>query len=426
LFVVLHHTPIEFRAAASPALLERGSVNVISLSAIRQEAGGRWTRIRDGVYARLEFLLRQKLGATDFFARLGEEAYLVTMPSTDPEDVNVVCLRVAYDLYNSFLGQCSASDLIICNASSGGENMLLLAPLPAERIVTLADKAGIRELTMAKDGHAPPTHAGEGGGNKSAVGAVEATPGTRKTSSLTVHYQYAPVWSVPNNAITTYVCEPKTIRTTAAPHKLLSLAQLGPRERIEVELSCLAEGVMQLARHARQGERFLLGVMVSFEALGSPAGRMEFLSTCRALASEHRQYLDFTLTGVPQGVAQTRLNNLVNTLRPFGRTMSATAAPGTRDYAPYQGLGLRAIGLHTDECPNGLRKGDAMQLARAAKVLKLGTFLYGVNQLNMLKIAHAAEIQQLAGPAIAPPSEEPHKMSRLTWGQVLSEKYVGV
>ncbi|MDE2631167.1 MAG: hypothetical protein KGM97_09275, partial [Alphaproteobacteria bacterium] len=128
--------------------MERGCVNVITLDALRQQAGSRWARIRDGVYARMEMLLRQKLGPTDFFARINENAYLVTMPSTDPEDVNVVCLRVAHDLYTSFLGQCDIGNIHVSTASDGGENTLALHPLPIERLAVLAEKAGIQDFSL--------------------------------------------------------------------------------------------------------------------------------------------------------------------------------------------------------------------------------------------------------------------------------------
>lgn len=414
-----HRTPIEFRAAASPALLQRGCVNVISLAPIIRKAGACWPRIRDGVCARLENLLRQKLGATDFFARLSEHSYLVTMPAADSEDVNVVCLRVAYDLYTSFLGQCRVGDIIVCDAFDAGKDLLLLMPLPPERIVLLADKAGIREF--APTGMEKPAVLSPRGGKA-------ASPLLSENATLDLDYQYLPVWSPANAAITTYLCEAKAIKSSAMPQQWLSLNQLSGRERIKLELSCLFDSVSRLAKASQQGDRFLLGVTVSFNVVGSPAGRMEFLSALRALSAEYRQSLDFTLTEVPPGVAQTRLNNLVNTLRPFARSVSATLAPGTRDGDAYQGLGLRAIGLNMDEFQNGreLLPEDGLGLARMAKASKLGTFLYGVRNINELKIVRAAEIQQLSGPAIAAPCEEPRAMRRLTWQEVLADKYAAV
>ncbi len=421
----MRQIPVEFRAAASPALLERGCVNVIGLEAIRQEEGPRWPQIRDGVYAHLEELLREKLGPTDFFARFDDVSYLVTMPSANPEDVNVVCLRVAYDLFSNFFGQCDIRRIQVSTASNAGENLLALKPLPSGRIDTLVEMAGIQDSNppdiVISNVSAPSPIVGD---RSTAAEDGMQSPAARAAAPIVEHH-YIPVWAVPNCAITTYICAPKSILAAEPPKKHIAIAQPTSRERILVELSCLHAGVGQLAKQGRTGERFLLGVAISFDVLGSPAGRMEFLSACHGLSSEYRQHLEFTLTEVPPGVAQTRLNNLVNMLRPFARSVSATVAPGSRDTTAYQGIGLRAIGIGSEEFPNGqqFRLEDAIHLANAARAMRLGTFIYDLKGAEALKYAYAANIQFLSGPAIAPPCDEPRTMSRLTWKEVLQDSF---
>src|SRR5258706_16145367 len=95
----------DIKAAATPALLQRGCVHVIDFEAIREEAGSRWDKIRDGVHGRLETILRQRLSPVDFFTALNDTSYLVTIPASDVEDIEVICLGVTFDLYKSYLGQ---------------------------------------------------------------------------------------------------------------------------------------------------------------------------------------------------------------------------------------------------------------------------------------------------------------------------------
>lgn len=97
--------------AASPSHLAKGCVNVVEFDGLKVQAGDRWPRFREGVYARIEGLLRTKLGPNDLFLRLADTAYLITMPTTDAEDVSAVCLNVAFELYKSFLGQCDISQI---------------------------------------------------------------------------------------------------------------------------------------------------------------------------------------------------------------------------------------------------------------------------------------------------------------------------
>src|ERR1044071_9044221 len=95
----------DIRAAATPSLLERGCVHVIDFGAIRDEAGVRWDKIKEGVHARLETILRQRLSPVDFFTALDETSFLVTIPASENEDAEVLCLGAACELYRNYLGQ---------------------------------------------------------------------------------------------------------------------------------------------------------------------------------------------------------------------------------------------------------------------------------------------------------------------------------
>ena len=422
---MLYRTPVEVIAAASPALLARGCVNVLSLEGIRSEAGERWPRIRDGVYGRMETLLRQKLGPTDFFTRIDDESYLVTMPAAEPEDVNVVCLRVAYDLYTSFIGQCDLGNIHVSTAIGADEEGLTLKRLSRDQIISLAEKAGVADLippNLPRNGVSPLLSVLA----DRAINSVSPLQRREQHTSLNITHEFVPAWVAPNCAITTYICEPKSIMV-AETGMHITLAQLSPKERVQAELSCLHAGIAQLARSAQKGNRFLLGVNISFEVLGSPNGRMEFLSALHNLSYEYRPYLDYTINEVPPGVAQTRLNNMVNMLRPFGRSVSATVAPASRVYTAYQGIGLRSMGLDLREYASALTFDDDLRnLLHMAKVMKLATFLCNVRKLETLQSPHASSVQILSGPAVALPCEEPRGMWRLSWDDIVGGSVVAL
>lgn len=422
---MLNKSPI-LAAAASPALLAKGCVNVIEFESLKEEAGPRWSRIREGVCARLETMLRSKLGPNDLFVPLGENGYLVTMPTTDPEDVSAICTRVAFDLHTSFLGQCTLDQVMVDTVVMDDQDSLLLRRLPLEKIAILAQKAGIPASVIS---------AGLGGKvQASSVGPLlspvqKAGRGAPKTFYTApteeppprVENHFVPIWQVPTAAVTTYVCEPRTIFVLGRPQPV-PLAQLSPEERVQVDLMALQAGIAQLTRSWSQGTRFLLGALLSFDTIGTPAGRMEVLSICRELSQVYRSYLTFVIYDVPPGVAQTRLANMITTLRPFGRGVLATINPTSRAYPAYQGIGLRGVGFNLREftpqapfCQN-----DAEQLAQFGRRSNLTSFLWEVRDKNVLKYAQDANIQNLSGPAVAAACAEPKGMLRLTWSEVLS------
>lgn len=424
---VLQQTPIEIRALASPVFLDRGCVNVISLADIKEQAGASWGRIRASVYDRMETLLRQRLGPTDFFARIDETKYLVTMPSSEPEDVNIICLRLAYEITTNLLGQCDINQIRVSKAVNAGENQMSLMPIPMERLEILAEKAGLQEggptpetiASAAALGLKPDDPFAKSITNQT-VNVVEGSE--ERTKTLTIVHQYVPLWSSANSAITTYICEPRQIMSLDIPRRSITVPQLTLKERIRIEISTLREGINKLSASIESGNRFILGVQVSFDVLGTPSGRMEYLNECRNFSNEYRAYLDFILTDVPGGIAHTRLGDLTNTLRPFARSVSATVAPGTHSLAPYQGVGLRAVGFNRHEFVHEhlLRQEDAVNLVQTARAARLATFMLGIRQFSTLRMAHDTGVQMLSGQAVAPATPEPKGMTRLSWEDIKS------
>lgn len=414
------------RAAASPVYLEKGCVNVIELRIFKEQAGARWSRISEGVYAKVEALLKAKLGPNDMFVRLAETAYLVTMPTTEPDDVNAVCMRVAFDLHMSFLGQCGLEHIEVHIVSMGNDDTFVLQRLPAEKVASLADRAGI------------PVSLNQGGNNSGSAKAqseqviqtkadrtAEAarypySPAEPPPRALMIEFQFIPIWSVCSGAVTTYACEPKKILAGARREPIL-LAHVTPKERIQIDTSAFQDGIDQLAR-APSNAKFLLAVPISFEVLGSPSGRMDFLSACRDLSRDFRNLLIFIILDVPPGVAQSRLANMVTMLRPFARNVSATIASTERVYASYQSIGLHSIGFDLREFSpkNPITQRDIEQLAQFARRTGLGTFLSDVRDKSVLKYAQDAHIGHLSGPAVAPAATEPQGMWRLSWAETLA------
>lgn len=415
-------------AAASPAFLAKGCVNVVELDSLKEIAGERWPRIRDGVYARMETLLRSKLGPNDLYIRLGETAYLITMPTTDADDVSAICTRVAFDLHMSFLGECGLSHIHIDSVVGGEDDALVLRRLPATTVAELAERVGIADLLAKpasviaaaeqgrRDSDTRPAH-GHARGRRLPQPVGEGT--------VEVEHHFIPVWSVPNAAVTTYTCAAKTIRLAGRASNVAP-ASLSPKERLAIEMSVLRHSIAELTRSQECGKRFLLNLPLSFDVFGPPAGRMEVLSACREMPRDFRALITYVISNVPLGVGQTALANMVTTLNPFGRGVVATVHPATRTFTGYQGIGLKAVGFELDEflARTPFAQDDAERLAQFARRNNLGTFLQSIRDKNALKYAQDAGFQYLSGPAVAAPTTEPRGMWRLSWGEVLSKPEV--
>jgi EAL domain-containing protein (putative c-di-GMP-specific phosphodiesterase class I) len=395
----------DIKAAATPSLLDRGCVHVIDFELIRDKAGGRWDKIKEGVHSRLDAILRQRLSPVDFFAPLNDTSYLVTIPASESDDAEVSCLGAAFDLYKNYLGQFDLGNLSLYRAGRGSDSdTLVLEALPKERYEHLAERAGLF------DGSKP-----VGSVSRGASAAEQPAALTSEIKAEEPSPHFVPMWDTRKEAITSYVCAPRR------QPDLLSQADVPAKERIRLELSCLSQGLTMFVRHLEKGERFLMTFRITFDTLGSPSGRTEFVKIFREVSSMLRPYIVFELVEVPEGAPQSRLAELVTALRPFSKAVISQIAIGSRNYAAYQGIGLQAVGIGIRRAKLSPREIDAeiVRLCTSARRIGLSTFLNGVSTPEILRSAKEGGVQFLTGRAIAPYASSPGPMRRLTWDEAL-------
>jgi hypothetical protein len=396
---VLQFDRSDLKAAASPALLARGCVHVIGLEALRNKAGPLWEKIRAGIHSRLETILRQRLGPSDFFAPIEDIFYLVTMPSANAEDARIACLGAAFELYTGYFGQCDLAMVNLYRAVQAPRDAIGIEGIPTEQLRLLAERAGAINAVATVRTDA----------NRASV-APEAAIGAP--------VQFQPVWDARNEAITLYRCIPTPIAVRDGS-PAVALQDLAPKSRAKLELSCLREGIVTLAKHLERGERFLMSFGVAYETLSSHTGRMEFTNACRELSSNFRQYILIQLTDVPAGAPHGRLSDFVITVKPYARAVMAEIPLGCRSYAAYD-VGLQAICLNLERARLAPREAadEIGKLTTGAKRLSVSAFLAGVADAGTLQSARQG-IHFMTGPAIAPVVSAPSPMTRLYWQEVL-------
>ena len=393
----------DLKAAAPPALLARGCVQVIGLEALRDKAGPLWEKIRAGIYSRLETILRQRLGPADLFVAIDEVFYLVTMPAMNAEDSQVACLGAAHELYTGYFGQCDLGMVHLYRAVKAAGDAIGIERISKEELGILAERAGVTNGTgkaRTEPTRVPPPVASE-------------------SNSADNRAQFQPVWDARNEAITLYRCVPQPIAVRQGS-SVVALEDLAPKFRTKVELSCLHQGIATLVRHLERGERFLMAFSVAYETLSSHTGRVEFTNACRELSSDLRQYIVMQLTDVPLGVPHSRLADLVMTLRPFARAVMSEIPTSCRSYAAYEDIGLQAIGLNLERAKLAPRElsDEIAKLTTAAKRLSVSGFLWGVGDMGTLSSARHS-VHFMTGPVIAPVVAAPRPMTRLYWHEVM-------
>jgi hypothetical protein len=394
---------LDFKHMASPALIRRGGVNVIGLEAIRVSTGARWERLRESIYARMETLLSQKLGPTDFYLRIGPLAYLIVMPSSSAEDAALCCLKIAYDLHRSLLGRCGVEDLLLSRVTGENADTLDIQPLPAMEMAQLAIRSGLPDLL-------PAAHT---------AAAASAWCPDGPAPQPTASFGFEPIWDSQHGAITSYRI------VTHRPDSLQWTAVLATREDFRAELGMLLDGLTHAARilgaALQAGGRYLMTVPVPHALLSSPTGRMDIAAACRALPAELRPFLILTIAGVPPGVPQSRMGELACAIRPFCRAVCIELPFGFHDHATYQNLGASgfALALPVLAAP-AVARVEIAKLAAAAKRFGLRASVSGLRTLELAEHARESGIDFLSGAFLGGEVFVPQRMSKLTWDDILA------
>jgi len=117
-------------------LLARGSVNVISLAAIRDRAGDRWPRKRADVWAYVDRRLAEHLTFQDLAQRVGETDYLIAMTSEAGVAAQAVALKVLEEVLMHFLGAAEPRDMAVRMVTELAGDEVLCAPLDPAAIMS--------------------------------------------------------------------------------------------------------------------------------------------------------------------------------------------------------------------------------------------------------------------------------------------------
>jgi len=123
-------------------------------------------------------------------------------------------------------------------------------------------------------------------------------------------------------------------------------------------------------------------------------------------------------------VPQSRLSELVGSLRPFCRGVTAYLPAQIPSYAAYQGAGLSAIGLSLSAgiLTDTDMSSEMFKLAAAAQRLHLKSFVLDIPNCDMLLLAHRLKVNAMSGKMIGRSTRTPEPVRRLPLAEILARE----
>jgi hypothetical protein len=349
-------------------------------------------------------VMASQLSVADCYEKLDDTHYLIVSPSEEVEDGSILPVRVACEFLKSLEGKCDLSNVRIDLVEQVVGDKIQSTPIRLDRLARLVELAQVSDVIFPPHlRRVAPTQTSDSGAERPSRGALRA------------NYRFEAIWDTQKEAITTYLCVPDGILCANTSLEVsIDLSDLSLRERSNIEVQGILIGAQQLSKKIELGDRFILGIPLSFDTMCSPYGRSEIARVLRGLPGLYRQYLTFFLMDIPLGVSYSRLTELSMALKPFGR-LTASVASGCRNFNAYEGHGFNSLALDLSRSvgdPERTRA-DILYVAAAGQNMKCGATILNVADQDVLKIVYAADCRQIHGAAISAPTKEPRRMTHV-------------
>jgi hypothetical protein len=382
-----------------------GRINFIGLTKIREKLGDRWpqiARLADDVTRKA---IERRLTNVDVYTRYKEHHYLIIFAQLSKEQAQLKCALIAEEITKRLLGEDITPDLL--------EVKTMVSPVGGE--IGFEDVPSIEVLAVKLSGSEDATDSGKTAANSGAADGDDTwwedgnSAGADPLAGIQLVYR--PMWDVKRNAVTTYLCVPA--RPGPVGRLLVGESELPTLDVAAVHrLDSLVQRrvISDLRKLVAANQRMLLCLPVHFETLASHARRAEYIALCqRGIPPQGVKQLAFEVTGVPAGIAPSRLLDFSVALRRFGRGLLMRTTVDQIQFRPPNEWGVAGVGFESTlgGTPESRQIQDMERFAAAAKKAGLVAYVHGLRSISLTTAAVGAGFDFVAGDIVKSVVERP-------------------
>lgn len=246
-----------------------------------------------------------------------------------------------------------------------------------------------------------------------------ATFGTVPLELSDFDVQFSATWDVKNEVLSVFSAEPYRMiggrKCTGFP--AIEEAASFDKLMFDLCLKLLDHGVAQIERFVTAGQAGMVAVPVNFAALATSWRLKRYLGAVKAVDGGQRQRLCLVVSDIPPGVNGTKLQNMVDMLRPECRAIFLRIGhqvPLTKLVIPKR---VHAVGFdfQGDRRPEEDIVRAFEQFARLCRSNKYNSYLMGLNTTSLVLSAAATGIRFISGNRIQAPEAEPAGARHYGW-----------
>jgi GGDEF domain-containing protein len=368
-----------------------GVVQILGIEQIKAELGARWPKVKDRASRVIEETIRAHLCEEDLFYRQDSENYVLCFRRFDRATAEAETKRIVAEVQ----AHLSASVPEYASAS-------------LRHTVSEVDV----DLVLSDDNGPLATISRQLNTIRNEVDRAVERARTYLTNQAEV--RYLPVWTCASGMVQDYVArlDERCGNELLTQLRLISDADTLAELTAEIDGVVLGRAVAALHDALQAGNSPTLVLPVNYHTLNAGPARHAYLPLCRGIPEGYKKHLLFEVYAVPENVPETRLIEVLQSIRACGRGVSIEVDPGSRTGARLLDKGLAGITINLRHLrPND--KERLVELVRMAKLAGLKIRGHGAKTRGAGQMAMKLGIHALDGDAVAPMVDAPNRRYRL-------------
>ncbi|MDP1630328.1 MAG: hypothetical protein Q8L66_02775 [Caulobacter sp.] len=366
-------------------LLGRGSVNVISLAAIRARTGERWTRKRPDVWAYAERKLAEHLTYQDLAQRIGETDYLIAMTSEQGVAAQAVTLKILEEVLIHFLGAAEPRDMAVQTVTAIKDGQVLCSTLDPVFIIETRQQVEVAPSPRPERPLVDPVELAKRNpfSFKPAVGVP-----------LRIDFAVEDMLSLKHGVTAALRIEPTVTEVPTGrvvPARMFH--KLSDADLATIDQATLAFAALYLPKVAGPNQPALIAP-VSLRTMSTSKGRGMLISCAGAAGGQVKARLVIELVDISRGAPLARLIEIVGLLKSVCRGVFARVQPIKDMMDPLKGVRLMGVTLDAADLsgPDSRIANQILEFGRQARGLAPALAIQGLSSDGFFFVAETAAL----------------------------------
>jgi len=309
-----------------------------------------WNARKDKILATTNRVISESIADEDAYTIHGEETCMIALAKTTLARAEAIASDISDRIVRGLFGDFGATTFPL--------EPTILAIRDLLKDVNSGDSHNLLQDILNNHGDGFPTET-EGYGHR-----IEIRNDSQKASRrrklhemyepegpAKVTHEYRSVWQVDDQIVNCFRYVPCLQKT--ATERVIGYEGLGDNysknDLIELDFESTENAMIDLKRAVDVGHDIKLSLPIHFETIGSSHSRSEIKKVLSILPPSFRQRISFTMNGIPDGIPEGRLREVVINLKPFSRSISVMLNSIPTNAASFRNMlaKIRTVGVDT-------------------------------------------------------------------------------